>query len=93
MGAGSDAATNFVNKISKWLQDGNILNTGTFLATRGRYGLRLNNAPQWNVEPVAGSSGYGYHIRSANFRYVGEGKQVAEFTIRLALGGAIATAI
>jgi hypothetical protein len=91
--AGNDDASNFVNKISKWLQDGNTLTTGTFLASRGRYGLRLDNAPQWDVVPAAGSNGYGYHIRSANFRYIGEDKLVAEFTIRLALGGDIATAI
>ena len=84
--ADNDATANPINKISKWLQDGN---TAT-LFTKGRYGLRLDNAPQWNVVPT---STLGYHIKDCVFRYVGEKKDLAEYTLRLALGGDIATAI
>jgi len=82
----NDAVANMVNKFSKWLQDGN---TAT-LFTKGRFGLRLDNAPQWNVVPT---STYGYHIRTAQFQYIGEKKDVVKFTISLGLGGDIATAI
>ncbi len=82
----NDAAANLVNKFSKWLQDGNTT-TGF---TKGRFGLRLDNAPQWNVVPT---STYGYHIRTANFVYIGEKKDTVKFTISLGLGGDIATAI
>jgi len=82
----NDAVANMVNKFSKWLQDGN---TAT-LFTKGRFGLRLDNAPQWNVVPT---SAYGYHIRTAQFQYIGEKKDVVKFTISLGLGGDIATAI
>jgi|SaaInlV_165m_DNA_3_1040750.scaffolds.fasta_scaffold10250_1 hypothetical protein len=82
----NDTTTNLVNKLSKWLQEGNTT-TGF---TKGRYGLRMDNGPQWNVVPT---STYGYHLRSANFRYIGEKKDLVEFTITLALGGDINNAI
>ncbi|KKK97978.1 hypothetical protein LCGC14_2647350 [marine sediment metagenome] len=82
----NDDAANLVNKFSKWLQDGNTT-TGF---TKGRFGLRLDNAPQWNVVPT---STYGYHIRTATFQYIGEKKDTVKFTISLGLGGDIATAI
>ena len=84
--ANNDVSGNPVNKLSKWLQDGNTT-TGF---TKGRYGLRLDNAPQWNVVPT---STLGYHIKDCNFKYIGERKDIAEFTIRLSLGGDITTAI
>jgi len=84
--ADNDATANAVNKLSKWLQDGNTT-TGF---TKGRFGLRMDNAPQWNVVPT---STYGYHLRDAEFRYLGENVDLVEFTIRLALGGDIPTAI
>lgn len=84
--ADNDAATNLVNKLSKWLQEGNA----TTLFTKGRYGIRFDNAPQWNVVPT---SALGMHLLSANFRYIGENKDAVQFTIKLALGGDIATAL
>lgn len=84
--ADNDTTSNFVNKLSKWIQDGNTT-TGY---TKGRYGLRLDNAPQWNVVPT---STYGFHIRSCRYRYLGERKDAVEFVIQLSLGGDIATAI
>ncbi len=84
--ANNDVTANEVTKLSKWLQDGN---TAT-LFTKGRYGLRLDAAPQWNVVPT---STLGYHIRDCTFRYIGDRKDIAEFTLRLVLGGDIATAI
>jgi len=59
----NDAATNLVNKLSKWLQDGNTT-TGF---TKGRFGLRLDSSPQWNVVPT---SALGMHIRSARFEWL-----------------------
>ena len=82
----NDVVANLVNKFSKWLQDGNTT-TGF---TKGRFGLRLDNAPQWNVNPT---STFGYHIRTATFQYIGEKKDTVKFTISLGLGGDIATAI
>jgi len=82
----NDAAANMVNKFSKWLQDGNT----TTLFTKGRFGLRNDNAPQWNVVPT---STYGYHIRNIQFRYVGENVDQVEFTILVSLGGDIPSAI
>ena len=84
--ANNDITGNPVNKISKWLQDGNTT-TGF---TKGRFGLRLDNAPQWDVVPT---STLGYHIKDCNFKYVGERKDITEFTLRLSLGGDITTAI
>jgi hypothetical protein len=82
----NDAATNLVNKLSLWLQEDNVA-TGF---TKGRFGLRLDNAPQWNVVPT---STYGFHLLSANFQYIGEDSDKCAFTIKLALGGDINTAI
>jgi len=84
--ADNDVTANSVTKLSKWLQDGNT----TTLFTKGRYGLRLDNAPQWNVVPTAT---YGFHIRSVKFQYIGENKDLVKITISMALGGDIATAI
>ena len=84
--ADNDTSTNLANVFSKWLQDGNTA-TGF---TKGRYGLQLDNAPQWNVIPT---STYGYHLRSASFRYIGEKKDLVEYTIALALGGDLDNAI
>jgi len=82
----NDDATNMVNKFSKWLKDGNT--TTGFL--KGRFGLRNDNAPQWNVVPT---STYGYHIRDIQLRYVGENFDQVEFVIKLSLGGDITSAI
>jgi len=82
----NDATANMVNKFSKWLQDGNTT-TGY---TKGRFGLRNDSSPQWNVVPT---STYGYHIRSIQFRYIGEKNDQVEFTIALSLGGDITSAI
>ena len=82
----NDATSNLVNKFNKWLQDGN---TAT-LFTKGRFGLRLDNAPQWNVVPT---SALGYHLAFVNFQYIGEHKDAVKFTIKLLLGGDIKTAI
>jgi len=84
--ANNDVTANEVTKLSKWLQDGNTT-TGF---TKGRFGLRLDAAPQWNVEPT---STLGFHIKDCVFRYPGDRKDIAEFTIRIALGGDITTAI
>lgn len=84
--ADNDVTANSVNKLSKWLQDGN---TAT-LFTKGRYGFRNDNAPQWNVVPTAT---YGYHIRSIDFNYVGEKVDLVEVVIAMALGGDINSAI
>ena len=84
--ADNDVTANAVNKLSKWLQDGNTT-TGF---TKGRFGLRLDNAPQWNVVPT---STLGFHLQSCRFKYLGENKDLVHYTIRLALGGDIATAI
>jgi len=84
--ADNDATGNAVNKLSKWLQDGNTV-TGY---TKGRFGLRLDNAPQWNVVPT---TTYGYHIRDIKLQYMGENRDLVHFTIRLALGGDVASAI
>jgi len=82
----NDVTANPVNKISKWIQDGNTT-TGF---TKGRFGLRLDNSPQWNVVPT---STLGYHIKDCNFKYIGERKDLVEYVLRLSLGGDIATAI
>ncbi len=84
--ADNDVSTNPVNKMSKWLQDGNTT-TGY---TKGRYGLTLENLPQWDVTPT---STYGYHIRYARFNFIGERNDMVEFEIALALGGDLASAI
>jgi len=84
--ADNDATANAVNKISKWLQDGNTT-TGF---TKGRFGLRLDNAPQWNVVPT---SALGFHIKACRLQYIGERKDLVQYTLNLSLGGDIATAI
>jgi len=84
--ANNDDATNSVNKLSKWLQESN----DTTLFTKGRFGLRLDNAPQWNVDPT---STVGYFIRSIRFQYMGEAVDLVQITITLVLGGDIASAI
>ncbi len=82
----NDATTSLVNKLSTWLQAGNTT-TGF---TKGRYGLRLDNLPQFNVVPT---SALGFHMRDFKLRFVGERVDATEFIIRLALGGDIPTAI
>lgn len=82
----NDTTSNLVNKFNKWLKDGNTV-TGY---TKGRYGLQLDNAPQWDVTPT---STYGYHIRYARFNYIGERRDLVEFEIGLSLGGDISNAI
>jgi len=84
--ADNDATGNSINKLSKWIQDGNTI--AGF--TKGRYGLRLDNAPQWNVVPT---TTYGYHIRDIKLNYIGENKDLVHFVILMALGGEIASAI
>jgi len=84
--ADNDATANAVNKLSKWLQDGN----GVTLFTKGNFGLRLDNAPQWNVVPT---STYGFFLRNIQFKYIGERKDLVAVTINLSLGGDIKSAI
>lgn len=91
--ADNDAATNLVNKFIKWAVDGNTT-TGYI---KGRFGLRLDNAPQWNVVPNADAGGtggdYGFHILNPNWEYIGERKDLVKFSISLILGGDVANAI
>jgi hypothetical protein len=82
----NDDPSNPINKLSLWLQTGNTT-TGY---TKGRYGLRLDNAPQWNVVPTAT---YGFHIRDVDFTYIGEKTDQCLAVIHLSLGGAIINAI
>ena len=83
----NDDATNIVNKIIKWTIDGNT----TTLFTKGRLGLRLDNAPQWNVVPT---STFGFHLlRETTWHYIGDSKDLVEFTLKLGLGGDITSAI
>ena len=84
--ADNDAVTNAVNKLSLWLQSTN----GVSGYSKGRFGLRLNNAPQWNVVPT---STLGMHIRTVNFKYLGEKKDQCLVVIQLSLGGDIQNAI
>lgn len=85
----NEVATNLVTKFIKWsILDGGNTTTGF---TKGRFGLRLDNAPQWNVVPT---STYGYHIiGQIEFNYVGDAKDQVQFKIRLGLGGDIVTAL
>lgn len=82
----NDDTANAVNKLSKWLQDGNTVSG----FTKGRFGLRLDNAPQWNVVPT---STYGFHIRDIDLDYQGENVDLVVFSIRLALGGDVSSAV
>ena len=84
--ANNDTSTNSVTKLVKWMQE---KNTAT-LFTKGRYGLRLDNAPNWNVVPTAT---YGYYIRQIRFHYIGENVDLVKITIALSLGGDIPNAI
>lgn len=84
--ADNDVSTNSVNKLSKWLQESNAAT----LFTKGRFGLRLDNAPQWNVVPT---STYGYYIRNIQFNYLGDDTDLVHITVELVLGGDIASAI
>lgn len=85
----NETASNLVTKFIKWsVLDGGNTTTGY---TKGRFGLRLDNAPQWNVVPT---STYGYHIiGQIEFNYIGDNKDMVEFKIRLGLGGDIVTAL
>ncbi len=89
----NEGTANLVNKFQKWITDGNTT-TGY---QKGRFGLRLDNTPQWNVVPNADANStgadYGFHIRTIDFVYVGERKDLVEFVIALALGGDITNAI
>ena len=84
--ANNDVSTNSVNKLIKWLKDGNTT-TGY---TKGRFGLRLDNAPQWNIVPT---STFGFHLRKITFHYIGENFDMVKIVIALSLGGDIASAI
>jgi hypothetical protein len=85
--ADSDVAANWVNKLIKWIKDGGTT-TGY---KKGRFGLRLDNAPQWNVVPNgdANSLGttYGFHILNPSWEYVGERTDLVRWSLTLSLGG------
>ena len=82
----NDVATAAVNKLIRFLKEGNT--TSGF--TKGRFGLRLDDMPQFSVDPT---STFGYHIRSIRFIRDGEYKDKANIIISLALGGDIFNAI
>lgn len=82
----NDVSSAGANKLIRFLKEGNTA-TGY---TKGRYGLRLDDMPQWSVNPT---STYGYHIRSIRFIRDGEHKDKADVIISLALGGDIENAI
>jgi len=82
----NDVSTAAVNKLITFLKDGNTT-TGF---TKGRYGLRLDDLPQFGVVPT---STYGYHVRSIRFIRNAEHKDKADVIISLALGGDLANAI
>ncbi len=84
--ADNNVSTNSINKLIKWLKNGNT----TTSYTKGRYGLRLDDLPQFSVDPT---STYGYHIRSIRFVRDGENKDQVGIILSLALGGDLANAI
>ena len=83
----SDVAANWLNKLIKWVKDGNTT-TGY---KKGRFGLRLDNIPQFNVVPNAdaGSLGttYGFFITNPTWEYVGERKDRISWSLTLSLSG------
>lgn len=84
--ANSTTSTDPIPKLVAF-QKGNNTTTGY---TKGRFGLRLDNAPQWNVDPT---STYGYHIRNIEYNYVPDESNMCMVTIFLTLGGDVASAI
>ena len=84
--ADNDATTNGVNKLIRFLKEGNHT-TGY---TKGRFGIELANLPQWNVDPT---STFGYHIRSIRFTKIGDKKDQVGFIINISLGGDLQNAI
>ena len=84
--ADSTTSTDPIPKLVAWQKAANTT-TGY---TKGRFGLRLDNAPQWNVDP---SSTYGYHIRNIEYDYPPDESDICMVTIFLTLGGDVASAI
>ena len=78
---------NWLNKLIKWVKDGNTT-TGY---KKGRFGLRLDNIPQFNVVPNANAnslgSTYGFFIINPAWEYLGERKDRISWSLTLSLSG------
>lgn len=81
-----DTSTSHMNKLSRFLQE----DQATTGYTKGRFGIRLDYLPQFNVVPT---STYGLMIRSCRWSYEGEFLDKANFIINLSLGGDLTSAI
>lgn len=83
--ANSNNTHSTVNKLSKWILDGNT--TSGF--TKGRYGLQLASLPQFNITPT---STFGFYITRVHYTKLSE-KDTIQVTIELALSGDVINAI
>lgn len=83
----NDVASNWLNKLIKWVKDGNTT-TGY---KKGRFGLRLDNIPQFNVVPNANANSlgttYGFFITNPAWEFVGERKDRITWSLTLSMSG------
>jgi len=78
----SDTANDSIAKLMAWMNEEKT----TTLFTEGRFGLRLDDFPAFDMVPTAT---YGYVIQSLRFSRVGDKTNRAGFILTLRVGGAI----
>ena len=85
----NDVAANSINKLIKWMKEakGGSVVTGF---TKGRFGLRLDDTPQFNVNPT---STFGYVLSDVRFVRVGDKQDRVAFVATLRLSGDLLNAI
>ena len=82
----NDASTGSVHKLTKWLFD----KGGTTGFTKGRFGLRMDDFPMFDVVPT---STYGYFLNDVQWVRDGEEKDKAGFIAVLILSDDAETAL
>ena len=85
----NDVAGNSINKLIKWMKEDK---SGSSVVgfTKGRFGLRLDDTPQFNVNPT---STFGYVLSDVRFVRVGDKQDRVAFVATLRLGGDLLNAI
>jgi len=77
----SSSTSNDLAHLVTWLQEDKTLQTGF---PKGRFGLRMNDMPQFNVEPA---TTYGYVLAQTRIIRDGEYKEKAGVVITLRFSG------
>lgn len=78
-----------ISNLVTWMQQAKTISGASFNFEKARFGLRMDDFPQFNVTPKADPNGYGYMLAGVRFTRMGENKKKVGYIITLRFSGDI----